>query len=361
MLGACDSSASHVTAPHDSTTSSSSSITVPPKPSRLANRVSPDPNGFVGYRLRGQVREISATWRVPTIASTSLDGRASSWVGAEDAAHDFVQIGTREERRTEGDQTTDVYDVFWSDTDLDFHPHRLGTVQRGDIVTAEMVQRADGWDLNVTDVTHPMSRRLGTLYGANTSFTDAQWFQEDPVPHALHPVNDYPYPTMSTVTFTHLRLNGRAPILAYADAHALVSPNGVVLVPTPIADDGFSLPPPTGPQARYLSAVAPNNAAWNAVYSDLKLGSQSEVASDTSAYIEAIDDEDARLGSQTWPPNATAAIGSLIHANEQERAELRAWIATPAPSLRTFLKIGSDGRAHAAANQIRHALGLPPV
>ncbi len=298
---------------------------------------------------------------MPTIAADSRDGRASTWVGAADTARDFVQIGTLENHDTLGGRAETSYDAFWTDTALNFHPHSLGVVHAGDTVTANMVQQADGWEVNISDVTHPLSRHLATHYGAGLPFNDAQWFQEDPTPHALHPVTDFAYPTMSTTTFTHLLLNGGSPVLPYADAHALISPNGVVLVPTRVTNDGFGVPAATGPQAQYLGAVAPVNAATNVVYSDLTIGPRSALAADTSALILAIGSADARLAAATWPPAAAAAVDSLIRANQKMGAEFRAWVATPAPSVHTFETVTGGQARIDAVRQIRQALGLPPA
>ena len=355
VLGACSSSASKGAGGRESTVPSPS----PPTTRGLSvspNLLSPDPNGFAGYVLRGHTTEIYAEWVVPTIAAGSPVGQASTWVGAENKANDFVQVGTLENEVSRAGQAGAVYRAFWSDTALYFHPHDLGAVRPGDAVSAEMMQLPDGWFLIFHDTTHPFTRTVSSNYGARKTFTDAQWLQEDPTSHGFDPVTNYPYPTMSTVTFSNLMVNNGHPVLPYSDGRALISPNGVFLVPTPVTDDGFTVRSATGPQAQYLAAVGPLNSAVNEVYSDLTAGPRTAVASDTAALMTAIDATEARLASGTWPPAAAGPIASLIQEHKRLIVGLRTWIASSSPSLRTFEAIFPDNKP---ALQVRRVLGLP--
>src|SRR6185437_1961019 len=78
-----------------------------------ANLEAPDV-GFGGYATHTEVAEIGATWRVPVIAINSANGHASTLVGADNAAHDFIQLGTVEDMV--GSPARPIYYAFWSDT-----------------------------------------------------------------------------------------------------------------------------------------------------------------------------------------------------------------------------------------------------
>src|SRR5262249_49066950 len=150
-----------------------------------------------------------ATWQVPTVVAGSGVGQASTWVGANDPLGNFVQVGTTENEPSltaaEGS-----YHAFWSSSAVHFHDRDLGSVQAGDMVTAEMVQQPDGWMLTLTDTTHPVTFREATHFDGSQSYgyLRAQWFQEDSEPDESYPLAQGEYPTTSTVRFTRLRLNG---------------------------------------------------------------------------------------------------------------------------------------------------------
>jgi hypothetical protein len=240
---------------------------------------------------------------------------------------------------------------------LGFEPKYLGPVQAGDTVTAEMVQDPDGWELDFTDATHALSRHFATNYGAKVSFSTAEWEQEDPTDSRSN--TNVPYPTMTTANFSRLALNGRTPKLPYADAHALVSPNGFVLVPTEVVRNSFEVAAATAPQTQYLTTVAPVNADAARVYADLEHHSAPALATDTAAMIAAIDATDARLTSEHWSPTVKPLILSLVRLNNDQIRALRAWIATASPTLKTLEPVLANKTRTADVKLVRRALGLP--
>jgi hypothetical protein len=288
----------------------------------------------------------------------STVGGASTWIGVADRARDFIQIGTLENVIRRFGRTQRDYRAFWSDTDLRFFPHDLGPVKPGDVVEAEMVQRRAGWQLRVTDVTHPLVRRVDTQYGPRVRFFQAQWIQEDPA-HASNPAVDVAYPSMASVTFRSLLLNRRRPVLPYRDAHVLASPNEVVLVPTRVQHNSFSVLPATALQAQYVRDVAPSNAAANVVYDALNLHEYGAIGADTAALITAGETLVARLKSQTWPSRAAAGVAAIINSVQGAIPQWRAWSTTRAPTLKAFAATLNTKPRLAAAHEIRAALDLP--
>jgi hypothetical protein len=342
----CSSHGAHARATSTSTT---------PKGSASSKRVFADPNGFGGYAAPGSVTEISATWTVPTITENSQPGHASTWVGVQNSAGDFIQLGTTEDNTPTGAE----YIAFWSDTDAGFLPRNIGFVRAGDTVTADMVQRPDGWELNIDDTSVPLPPAVASHYGAGTAFTSSSWTQEDPSP-SVPSVTDEPYPTMSPVSFTHVLLNEHAPTLAYdGNAHVLSSPNGVFLVPTHFNNDGFSVQPATPLQARYLAIIESVNAHTNLLNAPVAAGNRAAALAVLPAVIDSITAANTQLAATTWPPKIRASIAALIHISSESIASLRAWQSNASADTKALVSIFSNKTRTDAANQVRRALGLP--
>jgi hypothetical protein len=347
FLSGCSGGGGHHTAPRVTTT------TVPAK-SEVA-----DPNGFGGYHLRGHVTEIGASWTVPAIAASSSAGHASTWIGVADKARDFIQIGTLEDRLSDGPE----YDAFWSDTAVHFRPQRIAMfVEPGDSIHAEMVQQSNGWLLTIADDTSNDSWPWVSHYGVGATFDTSEWYQEDAASSAANDLVDLPYPKMSTVTFRHLLVNGRAPVLPHSNAHALVSGNGVSLVPTHFTNDAFSVNAATKLQAHYLDNIAPYNAVVNAWATAVRRGDRDARRGATTDLIVAIAHMDGSLRTQTWPPGTQAAVGAFVEDHGTLTLDLSAWARSASSSPRALAAISADmKRAQVAADQIRAAVGLPPA
>jgi hypothetical protein len=345
--------ASATTAPATTTTTTSAA-------QRAAKLLIADPNGFAGYTSVAKVREIAATWTVPTIDPRSAPGYASTWVGAADSNRNFIQIGTLENMVGEPDAGLPIYRAFWSDAAVEYHPQDLGFVEAGDVVHAEMVQHADGWELRITDTTHALRHDWNSHYGGDSTFTLPQWYQEDPSVSSA--ARDLPYPTMSSVALSDLKLNDHAPALLDADAHTIVSPNGVVLVPTRIADNSFRVVRANPMQAQYLLDVGPPNAASNVIVDALRLGHSANVRADTDDFIAKVETLDTNLAAQTWPFGIRAGLGALIRANQGALPALRAFARSSDPTLEDLAVVldAQNQASRAGVMQIRQGLALPP-
>jgi len=333
----------------------------------LATSVRADPNGFGGYEMPGHVTEISAGWKVPTISATSPNGDASTWVGVDNQSRAFIQLGTLENKIGFGfgvnTSTEDVYDAFWSDTSLDFHPHSLGRVTAGDQVYAEMVQTARGWVLHFRDPARRLSVVLPTSYGAGAKFTRSEWLQEDPVPHALAPYVDSPYPSMSTVSLGGLTVNQKPPRLTYSNAKALASANGVFLVPTRFAQDMFMMEPADPIEVQYLEDVEPINAGSNEFYDAVQGIVSGLTAQDAAAlWISALSTCATQLLSQPWPTTTRGDVSRLATSTTKVAADLRTWESAASSKRAKLLKQAHDDQATSSklADAIRSEIGLPP-
>ena len=207
-----------------------------------------------GYFKTGPVSQVSAQWVVPAIiAAGPTDEIASTWVGIQDTTGAFIQLGTHETAR--GGEAN--YDVFWSDTEKGDEAQPVFPVDAGNVVVADMTRTTKGWRLQVRDLTSGRSASFTLGYARYVHFTQADWTEEDP----SRACTLGPYPDTATVALSSVKLNGKVPRLRYADATVLEAPNGVILVPTRVHDDGFSLQPPAGIRARYLDDTAPFNIA----------------------------------------------------------------------------------------------------
>jgi hypothetical protein len=177
--------------------------------------------GFGGYRWLGGISQVSARWRVPTISATSLSGSAGTWIGAQNAYREypFIQVRTNEVSQS-GRQ---IYHAFWSDTHVGFRAQSIGTVEPGDLISANMVRSRRGWTLSIDDLTQGtlLSRTVG--YGGGSAFTQAEWIQEDPTASNVT-TSDLPYPDLSKVHFAHLLVNNTIPSLSLKDGQTLMAP-----------------------------------------------------------------------------------------------------------------------------------------
>ncbi len=108
--------------------------------------------GFAGYIQnscsghRGGSRHNRTEYVVG--APGSSFGTASTWIGVQNPAGLFVQIGITETGfgRYELDRRPPpLFEAFWSDTERGFHPVNIGQVETGDRISLEMTfkQRVD--------------------------------------------------------------------------------------------------------------------------------------------------------------------------------------------------------------------------
>lgn len=321
--------------------------------------------GFGGYRLieDDDVSQISGQWQVPAITAKSPAGHASTWIGAQGFGGDasFIQVGVTEDSFGAGQS---LYEEFWSDPAVSYHPQSLGEVSAGDLISFSMQRQNQGWSLSVDDRTTKSAVTKLIPYGVGGSFTTGEWIQEDPTDTAAAAV-DLPYPETSTVTFQQLSINGRPPELDLADGQTLSASDGIILVPSAVHQDSFSLAAPTGVAAQYLQDAAGLDAAlsvysvelasWNAK----PLATRSvEVGKLSAAYASNADE----LQEQTWPPAAAPDAARLARQFRQVENDLQLWKAAGLRKAGSVYEtLLSDQDIAPLADQLRAALDLPPA
>jgi hypothetical protein len=203
------------------------------------------PGTFAGYGWRGQVTSVAGTWRVPRIAVRSSDGRAATWIAAQDLRRGssgdrdpFIQVGTVEERRSR-----DLYYAFWSDTARGFHLMELFPVRAGDTISSDLALDGGRWTVLIRDTTSGSADRFVTHEEGRARFRLAMWFQEDIVRRvgrhaALRP---FPYPSLSAVRFGALAVDRRAPRRGRLEAVTMRVGSGDV-TPSALERDSFTVP-----------------------------------------------------------------------------------------------------------------------
>jgi hypothetical protein len=173
-------------------------------------------------------------------------GFSATWIGAQGPrGHGpFIQLGTEEiEEHTTKAVTSPLkpyYLVFWSDDAVRFHSEVIVQVSRpGDLIAFDIEENPRGWKLNVHNLTVGWSRSAQVNYRTEQLFTNAEWVQEDPA-SAVRTTTDAPYASTSTVAFSDLTVNRRAPRLSYRNAQVLSTASGVypfrrMRIETPLA------------------------------------------------------------------------------------------------------------------------------
>ncbi len=217
----------------------------------------------VGYLWSGDVTSVSASWMVPRLTKHEPRGIASTWIGAESPGR-FIQIGVNEGRdapNTDADLRFLVAGLkqpllygFWSDTAHSFHPVPLPRVKAGDIVSVSL-QLLDGrWYLKFSDPRRAVEVKLSTSDEATGPVDDAEWLQED-VKTTYGANRLLPYPTLSPVTFTELKVNGVTPVASQLLYRRRPVRSAKTLVASPIHNDAFKVFPTTLPpaKARYIT------------------------------------------------------------------------------------------------------------
>jgi len=325
-------------------------------PARSAKLLNAPVSGFGGYFARGSVDDLGAHWRVPMITGVSDDAHASTWIGVQDHEGDFLQIGTTEDESS----GRTAYSAFWSDPVVGFHPQFILTVSPGDEIAAELVEDPGGWSGTLDDMTTGRRARVPSSirYAPRSAMQLSDWVQEDPATDGG--IVDLPYPTMTQVTFTDLRVDRGTPTLPFDDGTAMASPNGVVLVPGVERNDGFTMESGTPTQGRYLRDVAGFDSAIKGFVDPHVVGAGT-TAAHGKALIAGIATFDARLSAQPWPAGSQSDIRKLIAHDQVLADDLRVWIAG-SPSQRRLARFTADARLdRQLSNAVRSDLGLPSI
>ena len=321
------------------------------------------PTAFGGYRWsagwHGNVKQISAQWRVPKIQPSSKFQYASTWVGAQnpDGGPPFIQLGITENNigQLGGD-----YRSFWSDTKVDFHPQVMSVVRAGDLVSADMSQVSGGWLLTFKDLTRHSTKTKKVAYGAGKTYSQAEWLQEDPAPKDNTPT-DLPYPTTSVVQFAHLLVNHSVPKLRLDDGQVLIASNGITLVPSAVEHDSFHFSAPTGTAKTYLAIARSLDGALSAFgaasshWSDVPMKRRLSIVNELEQSFQLNATE---LDALSLPNHDAADLGQrsviIVH-------DLSAWTtAGLAERGAAFDRLTRDEQIGNLADRVRADLGLPP-
>lgn len=333
-----------------------------PAPASPTQSVFPG-TGFGGYRWSsGQVTQVSAQWRVPRILSTSPPGDASTWIGAQNqTGPPFIQLGTTENGI---DLPTPRYAAFWSDPDVDFHPQYFGTVEPGDLVSAELVRSTAGWKLTFRDITQTTTKSKTIRYGVDGSYDQSEWFQEDPSPSNVT-AKDLPYPETSPVQFEDLRVDGRTPALHLADGQVMLANGGISLAPSAEDNGSFSLEEPIGAAKDYLQAARNIDESISAFAVDSvrwKTLPKSERQSIARTMQRAYGDFSAAIAALSLSKASRQDALALETLNRQTASDFGACALTGCPdSDENFGNIARDMRLDGlSADKLRASLGLSP-
>jgi hypothetical protein len=312
---------------------------------------------FAGYFLDQPFTSLSASWSIPTVLDASYNSGASTWIGAEDNQGHFIQVGV-----LENTLLGETYDqAFWTDSSLNYHPEEIFNAAAGDRIVASMTQTAAGWKYAIRDLTIGEKAVGQTDYAPSSTFTEAQWLQEDPIyPDRTPP--EFPYPKTTNVVFSHLSINGGAPELVYSDAGVMSTPNSIVLLPTKVRNDGFVVQPAGPLQSRYVQDVRSFEVAVEQL--NFLVSENARTSLQTSAgtsLLNAIGGFDAALAPSNWPPRLRGAVQRLRDHNELDAAALLAWLrASPNAKAAVFARLVANlmGDQH-SSRALAVALGLP--
>jgi hypothetical protein len=336
----------------------------PPKPvSTIPNASKPAsaiPNapitGFGGYHVLGPVTELSAEWSVPQITGGPSVAHAATWIGVQDPHGGFFQIGTTEDEWF----GAPIYSGFWSDPDVGFHAQFMLSVTPGDEISVRLTEGTNGWSGTVEDATSDKTASVPAFvhYGAGSAMQFSEWVQEDP--GLADGAGDEPYPETTQVTFTDLQVNDEAPAMTLNDATALDSPNGVVLVPSAVQSDSFSMEQGTATQGQYLRDTSGFDSALNQFLNPQVRGGGA-TAANGRALVSAIATFDSRLSTQEWPPDIRADVMKLLGHDRTLLTDLQSWQAAGESKSALAPFLADAGLNGQFSNPIRLKLGLPTV
>lgn len=319
--------------------------------------------GFGGYTWTGDVKQISAKWRVPAISSDSPAGSASTWIGAQGAkTNQFVQIGVVENRLN---SHLTIYEAFWSDAAIGFSPQIFGSVHAGDLVSASMKRNKKGWSIQVVDHSRTLNQATEISFRAGSTFTHAEWIQEDPTQGNIV-ASDVPYPDIANARFQRLRVNHEAPQLGLKDGRVLIASNGSIRVPTSVHRDSFTFDSPSGAALQYLLDVTTTDVSsttFSAQFARWSSATSQERSQDTTVFIDSLKAIEAVFEAQSWPKATRADMSKLVKNTKHQVANLEVWATSGlkrSGSAYTKFFAGVT-KHHHLVDEVRASLGLPPL
>ena len=331
--------------------------------------------GFGGYHWQGNVSEISAQWVVPTVIGTAGNAAEATWIGAQGTSPDepFIQLGTMAYRSswpspgseaTPGQASKAAYVVFWSDTAERFRAVPIVRLSRpGDLISFQMANGPEGWNLRVKNLTVGWSRSVSVPYGQNDSFSQGEWLQEDPAAQLSIP-GDVPYAITSSVDMGRLQVNGRNPRLRYRDEQALSTADGLNLIPTPVKHDDFSLVEASGPARQYLSDAESFDVAATRLQEKLTTSDGRATQAQIQVVVQLavlLGVAERTLESQIWPLAVRPHVEDLARTQLRTEHMLSDWVNAPEHSIVRLRQIIKSNSPNAGADRVRRSLGIPPI
>lgn len=193
-------------------------------------------SNWSGYSATGgSFTSVTATWTVPTVATTT-SGADATWVGIGGiTSNDLIQAGTQASV-SNGEV---AYDAWIEMLPASSRPVSL-SVNPGDSVTVSITQKsALDWTISMKNNTTGGAYNTTVQYRSSNS--SAEWVQEAPsLNRGTLPLDDF-----GTLTFTGASAvrDGRTFNLDALGAHAITMVNGArqpLAVPSVIASDGAS-------------------------------------------------------------------------------------------------------------------------
>jgi len=323
---------------------------------------------FAGYTQGGPVVwQVSATLTVPRVSSLANTASASTWVaagavGPYGEGEPFIQVGVN---YVAGEPTPKAhlpsyYQVFWSDTAQGYLPSPLFSPRVGDRISLGLTLSKDHWIISIVD--GAVHRRIVTAQEGRATFQLAEWYQEHPDPDI------FPYPKVSGLRISDLRVDGRAPAQRDLDFAWMLS-GKEAFEPSPLDHDGFTLlsGKATVPAAtvRMLRRFAPANGAISKL--ELRLAEattrtpRARLATWASQLSKLLFAGERTARRQRWPRNAQASVDAMLAATQSELSLTRDAAHVPASKFTEWRARWNASIAEAltASARLLHSLRLP--
>lgn len=308
---------------------------------------------FAGYTWHGRVRQVSAVLVVPQLTGCADNGIAGTWIGAQGPLNprtqvgSFFQVGVNEEC----DPTTvDGYYAFWSSTTEHFRPRRLFDLNPGDVVRLSMHRNGGRWLISVNDRSMDERQSVAVQLSPHTRLSAATWHQEDVSNLATN--NAFPYPTMTPVRFSDLRVDDRRPPAA-ALTTIWMSAGRAFYGPSPLHRGAFAITRihPSADALHYGRIALQQDLATYLFDAELAswtpaTGSRT-IKAQATRFARVTQTDVRRLRSYRWPARVRAPMRRLVAADET----LRNVLLSPRIGSRSYIRaVRSFLRQHTIAN-----------
>jgi hypothetical protein len=145
----------------------------------------------------------------------------------------------------------------------------------------------------------------------------------------------------------------------------MTAADGIILVPSAVRQDSFSLAVPTGVAAQYLRDAAGLDAALSAYSVELASWSSTPLATrtlDVQKLSAAYKTNASELQTQQWPATADTDVSLLARQLLLVESDLRLWTAAGLDMKGSvYLTLRADQQIGPVADTLRADLGLPPA